>query len=195
MRSHSFETLLLLVATLLPFFATTSASLLLPIRDSTDGVRKDGYIITYKPSVNATSAHNNITQQFGSGVVRHRYSGNSFKGLAGTFNASQIAVLQSSPFVQSIERDSIGQVDSLVVENDTNWGLQRISQAGPISNPDDQLNLDYTYLYDSTAGAGVDIYIVDSGINTNHTVGPIRNSYSKYSMINRTLGVELSGES
>ncbi len=47
------------------------------------------------------------------------------------------------------------------------WGLQRISQA---TEPTDQNtgDLTFTYTYDDSAGEGVDIYVVDTGIFTNH---------------------------
>jgi cerevisin len=168
MHGCSFKAWVLRAAVLLPYVATTSASLLLPVRSTEDAVRKDGYIITFKPSVDVTSAHDQIARQFGSGAVRNLYSSTGFKGLAGTFNSTQIATLESSPLIQSIERDLVGQVDSLVTQLDATWGLQRISQVAAISRPDDQTALDYTYLYDNTAGSGVDIYIIDSGINIYH---------------------------
>lgn len=129
----------------------------LTIRSVDGPVRRNGYIITFKPSVDAHDAQNFVVQHFGSGAVRHRYNTTNIDGLAGTFNATQIDVLRTSSFVESIELDSVGEVDSLVVQKDATWGLQRISQLGPISgNPND---MNYTFSYDSSAGSGTDIYI------------------------------------
>ncbi|KAL5114715.1 hypothetical protein ACEQ8H_007384 [Pleosporales sp. CAS-2024a] len=49
------------------------------------------------------------------------------------------------------------------------WGLQRISSpAGASGSPQNQ---DFTYSFDdSTLGAGVDIYIIDTGVRTTHAV-------------------------
>jgi cerevisin len=55
--------------------------------------------------------------------------------------------------------------------SDAPWGISRLSQKGKETdqNADD---LKFTYKYDSKAGAGVDIYIIDSGINTDHVSVP-----------------------
>jgi cerevisin len=49
------------------------------------------------------------------------------------------------------------------VQNNAPWGLARISQR-------DKLQVQYgnTYLYSEEAGAGVNVYIIDTGININH---------------------------
>ncbi|KAJ4372070.1 hypothetical protein N0V83_003843 [Neocucurbitaria cava] len=49
------------------------------------------------------------------------------------------------------------------------WGLQRISnEAGASGSPQGQ---DFTYSFDDTSlGAGVDIYIIDTGVRTTHAV-------------------------
>ncbi|KAF2847662.1 subtilisin-like protein [Plenodomus tracheiphilus IPT5] len=49
------------------------------------------------------------------------------------------------------------------------WGLQRISnEAGAFGSPQGQ---DFTYSFDNAAlGAGVDIYIIDTGVRTSHAV-------------------------
>lgn len=50
---------------------------------------------------------------------------------------------------------------SVVIQSDApSWGLPRISH---ISNSELK-----TYYYDSTAGTGVTVYIIDTGININH---------------------------
>ena len=129
----------------------------LTIRSVDGPVRKNGYIITFKPTADAQEAQDRIVQQFGRSAVRHRYNTTNLDGLAGTFNATQIATLKASSFIESIELDTVGQVDSLVVQKDANWALQRLSQLGPVSGGSKDLN--YTYSYDSSGGSGTDIYI------------------------------------
>ena len=47
------------------------------------------------------------------------------------------------------------------------WGLARLAQDGPLADKNPaQLNFQYTF--DSTAGQGVDVYVVDTGIRTTH---------------------------
>jgi subtilisin family serine protease len=57
---------------------------------------------------------------------------------------------------------------SFIRRNGT-WGLARITQSDSLdpwtTKPED---LHQNYTYDMTAGTGVDIYIVDSGVRTSH---------------------------
>jgi cerevisin len=48
------------------------------------------------------------------------------------------------------------------------WGLSRLSQTAKLTGTSTTA-LTYTYKYDSTAGSGVDIYVVDTGIYTAHS--------------------------
>ena len=50
---------------------------------------------------------------------------------------------------------------------DAPWGLARISHTNPVSG--DIKGLNYTYTYgDEFLGAGIDIYVVDTGVNLDH---------------------------
>ncbi|KAF3228247.1 hypothetical protein TWF192_004316 [Orbilia oligospora] len=63
-----------------------------------------------------------------------------------------------------------GFTTELIQQSTAPWGLQRISSQPPI--PADGRNiteLTYKHRFDRTAGTGVDIYIVDSGIKINHS--------------------------
>jgi cerevisin len=46
--------------------------------------------------------------------------------------------------------------------------LQRISHREPIEPGRFAADLDYEYIYDRSAGRGVDIYIIDTGIQIDH---------------------------
>jgi cerevisin len=70
--------------------------------------------------------------------------------------------------------DSIATVEEVVdiqsyvtVQTESTWGLQRISNAaGASGNPAAET---FTYTFDdATLGAGVDIYVVDTGVHTTH---------------------------
>ncbi|KAF3908782.1 Cerevisin [Orbilia brochopaga] len=64
-----------------------------------------------------------------------------------------------------------GAVGNAAIQQSTApWNLQRISSISPIP-PDGRLitELTYKYRFDATAGTGVDVYVVDSGITTSHT--------------------------
>jgi serine protease len=82
----------------------------------------------------------------------------ALKGFVARMTAAQAESLAGEPWVRSIEQD--GRVDVTSVQDaPPSWGLDRIDQHGML--------LDGEYHY-STAGAGVDIYIVDSGIRATH---------------------------
>ncbi|KAJ6260584.1 Cerevisin [Drechslerella dactyloides] len=57
-----------------------------------------------------------------------------------------------------------------ILQTDATWGLQRISQRNPILGvADTDVNgQNFKYKFDESAGEGVDIYVIDTGINTAH---------------------------
>ena len=76
------------------------------------------------------------------------------------FNAmSEVAYVEEKTMIQSFVETKTG----------TPWGLQDISNAaGASGSPQSQ---DFTYSFnDSTLGAGVDIYVIDTGVRTSHAV-------------------------
>lgn len=48
------------------------------------------------------------------------------------------------------------------------WGLSRLSSINPLPNNSDVSQLTFQYVFDSTGGAGVDIYVLDTGVRTTH---------------------------
>jgi len=61
------------------------------------------------------------------------------------------------------------EVKSFAEQQGAPWGLQRVSSAaGAKGSPQDQ---DFVYSFDDSAlGAGVDIYVIDTGVRTSHAV-------------------------
>ncbi|CAG5171618.1 uncharacterized protein ALTATR162_LOCUS7352 [Alternaria atra] len=76
-------------------------------------------------------------------------------------------VFQSLTEVNIVEEKA--DVQSFAQQQGAPWGLQRISSAaGATGSPNDQ---DFVYSFDDSAlGAGVDIYVIDTGVRTSHAV-------------------------
>ncbi|KAL5638428.1 hypothetical protein ACGC1H_005195 [Rhizoctonia solani] len=71
--------------------------------------------------------------------------------------------------VEYIEPDTVFSVASVMTQTDAPWGLQAITRSVAFPINDSSVALNYKYEYDSSAGQGVDIYILDSGVYSNHT--------------------------
>ncbi|KAH8824299.1 peptidase 1 [Flagelloscypha sp. PMI_526] len=104
------------------------------------------------------------------------------------------AILESllnDPDVESVHEDGIAYVfaaNNFTTQNDAPWGLQRISSKTPITPGRDMKHvvylvifrhpiniyllcsgMNFQYTYDENAGKGVDVYVIDTGVNINHT--------------------------
>ncbi|TPX71398.1 hypothetical protein SpCBS45565_g01093 [Spizellomyces sp. 'palustris'] len=80
-------------------------------------------------------------------------------GYAGHFPAALRDALASRPEVAKIEQDSILRI-SQQLAGQLSWGLDRLDQP--------TLPLDGKYLASGPLGSGVDVYVLDSGINIAH---------------------------
>ncbi|KAJ3497156.1 hypothetical protein NLJ89_g10387 [Agrocybe chaxingu] len=91
-----------------------------------------------------------------------------FDSFAGSFLPEFLIALRGSDVVEKICEEGVMSIlGTNVTQTDAPWGLQRISQKAKLSNTSTSA-LTYKYTYDSSAGEGVDAYIVDTGINTAH---------------------------
>lgn len=75
-----------------------------------------------------------------------------------------IPILLKIPIIKFIECNSVIKLNSQLIQNNTSWGLARISQKNRLKIFDEQ-----KYYYDSNGqGENVDVYILDTGINVLH---------------------------
>ncbi len=88
---------------------------------------------------------------------RHVYTA-ALTGFSAELNAGQLNALQHNPNVEYVEADARVQLFTTQL-NPYSWGLDRID--------DRLLPLDSSYVYTAT-GAGVNAYILDSGIRLTH---------------------------
>jgi aqualysin 1 len=91
------------------------------------------------------------------GTVTHRYN-YAINGFAAMMTEEQALLLSEDSRVAFVEEDAV--VEAVVTQSNPPWGLDRIGQR------DLPLNGAYSY---TTTGAGVNVYIIDTGIRRTHT--------------------------
>ncbi len=137
------------------------------------------YIVVFKDHVtNPAAEAENLMQGRGGSLLR-TYS-SALKGFAARLPDSAISALLVNPNVAFIEQDqtvSLHQITS--TQNYATWGLDRIDQRA--------LPLDTTYHFNQT-GAGVNAFIIDTGILANHDEFGNRLSLSGFDAINDGKG-------
>lgn len=137
-------------------FTSVALAPFIPAANSISAAHPNRYIVILKDGVpNAEQVARDLGRQY-SDTVRHVYR--SLPGFAGDLSSQAVDALRRNPHVAYIEQDRPAYLN----ETDTNagWALGRIDQRDGPSN--------YEFTYAST-GAGVNIYIVDSGIKVTHS--------------------------
>lgn len=94
----------------------------------------------------------------GGGQLLQRY-GTVFTGFAAVLSANQAEALAKLPFVKAVEADQT--MRTVATQTSAVWGIDRIDQRS--------LPLDGQYIYRDQAGSGVHVYVIDTGLNANHS--------------------------
>ncbi|KIW03080.1 uncharacterized protein PV09_05725 [Verruconis gallopava] len=160
-------------------------------------VAAENYIVVVKPG-NGGAVGGLISSLLGKTVPGLlQFTSGSFAGFKADLTPAQVALLRANSNVQYIEKD--GQLRTwgvihrenhsfkrtVLTQSPSTWGLERISQKTKALAP-------YQYVYDSTAGAGTCIYIIDSGIYTAHNDFGGRASFVQ-NFVSYETGDDLSG--
>ncbi|MGB8981492.1 MAG: S8 family peptidase [Anaerolineales bacterium] len=116
------------------------------------------FIVVFDQDAGQKDVENAIEHARGLGAqVHHRYQ-YALKGFAATLPEQALQGLQHNPHVLYIEADQVVTLDSDQIDPPS-WGLDRIDQRAL------PLNAKYTYNF---TGAGVNAYIIDTGILPTH---------------------------
>jgi subtilisin family serine protease len=131
------------------------------------------YIVTFTKGAVVSNEVKNINGK----QVNPRFMYDAaINGFAGFLTGDQVCVLQKRGNVLNVEADKEINIDATQLS--ATWGLDRIDQ---------QTGLDNKYEYVST-GAGVDAYVIDTGILASHTDFGGRVSKIGYTAINDRRG-------
>jgi len=84
-------------------------------------------------------------------------------GYAGMFSDYVIEQIRAQPEVEFIERDQIVRTQNVTVQGNAPWGLARISHRPKLT-----FGTFTKYVFEEVAGDGVDVYVIDTGINIGH---------------------------
>lgn len=116
------------------------------------------YVVTLKGTTRAPSAAGkSLAEKYGA-EISHTY-GTVLNGYAVRADERQAKRLAADPRVASVVQDTRVTLEH-TWKNPPSWGLDRIDQAN--------LPLDKSYTWPESAGAGVTVYVIDTGIRVSH---------------------------
>jgi len=117
----------------------------------------DRYIVVFNNDVSDAPGLARRLVQANGGTLHYTY-GRAVKGFAATLPAPAVTALENNPQVSYVEQDMVVTATATQT-SPPSWGLDRADQR------DLPLNSAYSY---TPTGAGVNAYIVDTGIRTSH---------------------------
>ncbi|KAF4427925.1 hypothetical protein F53441_14075 [Fusarium austroafricanum] len=96
-----------------------------------------------------------------SGKIDKTFSFPGFQGYSGSFDEETVEIIKANSSVLHVEPEHTFTVASPATQQSPPWGLSALSNSNPPTSS-------ASYTYDSSAGAGTFVYVLDSGIFLAH---------------------------
>jgi len=137
-------------------------SYIVVLKQGLEKVDRDAHVLALKDQISAAGA---VDSEIG-----FEYNIGSFIGFSAKLSESLLKAELAHPDVAYIEADQVMSInfeeekrapEATVTQTGATWGISRISRQAlttPLT----------TYIYNSVAGSGVDVYVIDTGILTTH---------------------------
>jgi subtilisin family serine protease len=121
---------------------------------------KGDYIFTVSPTAQLDSCLSGVLSKGGLDKVDFIYDGDaSFHGFSvHGMDEKDAAAIADLPEVEAVEEGQVMYAYGL--QTNPTWGLDRVDQ--------ESATLDNLYYYKDSAGAGVDVYVIDTGVRITH---------------------------
>ncbi|KPQ29126.1 MAG: subtilase family serine protease [Marinobacter excellens HL-55] len=137
------------------------------VSEAPDNTIAQRYIVTVDPSLSSilgvsgglVGGIEQLLSAVGGGNILFVYQ-NVMQGATVQVTERQARLLESLPGVKAVEPDSWISTAATQTQPDATWGLDRVDQT--------TLPLDNQFTYPVTAGQGVNVYVLDTGIRTTH---------------------------
>jgi len=174
-------TFLLSSTTAVPYYNSYSGNVAPLVSSDSAQVIPDSYIVVFKKDLEETKVkyhhscvHDYVSEEkrslskrglledFISGI-KHTFDFDNFQGYAGRFSKEVLDKIRRSDEVAYVEKDQVVYATNLDLQRNAPWGLARISHRKSLT-----FGTFNKYLYDNQGGEGVTVYIIDTGINTEH---------------------------
>ncbi|EIN06598.1 hypothetical protein PUNSTDRAFT_121757 [Punctularia strigosozonata HHB-11173 SS5] len=163
----------------------------LHVEEHPHGTVNNSYIVMLKSDLPPALMQNHMnflqaTHEANSALAGDAFSGVSqvydghVKGYAGKFSDDTLDAIRTMPEVEYVERDQIVRTQDVpslashATQKNAPWGLARVSHRKRLS-----LGTFSKYEFEENGGEGVDVYVIDTGINVDHVEFEGRASWGK----------------